>query len=171
VLTLLRKFYNFYNPENVDRERLKEQLLKEFNETNLPEFLKVFERVLEERCNLREKRYRVVNLLREVFGYAFRLESLQLDTDMEERYRKTLKQLKQGREITPKILDVFLQALEECRAYDERIFAAESVVVSFWNGAFNDRDWDWVDFYSELEDKLREHYALRELIPNPNVRT
>lgn len=174
MLTLLRKFYNFYNPEesNVGREKLKELLLKAPNETDLSEFLKVFERVIEARCNLREKRDYIANLLRETFGHSFRLESLQLDADTEERYRKTLEQLKKGEDrITPEIVDTFLQALDECRAYDERIFAALSVVASFWNGAFNDRDWEWVDFYSDLEDKLRAHYALRELIPNPNVRT
>jgi len=165
VLRLLRKFYNFYNPE-VGREELKEQLLKKLNEKGLPELL---ERVIEERCNLREKRDRTASLLRKAFGHTFGLESLQLETDTE-KYRKALEQLKKGDRITSEILDAFLQALNECRAYDERIFAALSVVVSFWNGAFQERDWDWVDFYSDLAEKLREHYALRELIPNPNAR-
>jgi len=169
VLRLLRRFYNFYNPE-VGREELKEQLLKALNETHLPELLKVFERVIEARCNLKEKRDSIVKLLREKYFSTSQLESLQLDTDTE-RYCKALEQLKtkgvEGR--TPEILDVFLQALDECRAYDERISRTLSVVVSFWNGAFNDKDWDWVDFYSDLAEKLREHYALRELTPNPNL--
>ncbi|MFZ8785244.1 hypothetical protein [Thermocrinis sp.] len=170
VLRLLRKFYNFYNPE-VGREELKEQLLKELNETSLPEFLKVFERVIEARCNLKEKRDSIVNLLREKYFPTSKLEGLQIDTDTE-KYCKALEQLKtKGVEgITPEFLNMFLQALDECRAYDERIFSALSVVDSFYNGAFNDRDWDWVDFYSDLRDKLIEHYALRELIPNPNAR-
>jgi hypothetical protein len=168
VLRLLRKFYNFYNPK-VGREELKEQLLKELNETSLPEFLKVFERVIKARCNLREKRDHVASLLRKAFGHAFRLEGLQLETDTE-KYRKALDQLKNnGGQITAEILDLFLQTLDECRAYDERISRVLSVVVSFWNGAFNDKDWGLVDFYSDLAEKLREHYALRELIPNPNL--
>jgi len=132
------------------------------------------ERVVEVRCNLKEKRDSIVRLLREKYRYwsTSKLESLQLDTDTE-RYCKALEELKTKTEgvegISPEILNVFLQALEECRAYDERIFKELSAVVSFWNGAFQERDWDWVDFYSDLAEKLREHYALRELTPNPNL--
>jgi hypothetical protein len=179
AIVLLYELYNFYSKKtDEERAKVREHLLEYLrrgisNEEELSAFVNVFKCVMGARRSLRELIGKLINLLKETLGDTFGIEVLQLDPALDaqvmeyydgRKYWEVIDAIKKGLQAgnldaeTTEVLDVFLRALDECRAYERKVHEVLDVVSGAYYDAVSSEDGGAAAYYYDLEGDLVNNY-------------